>query len=149
MSLISSNPCTPRPSKSVTGSRGLHQTFADLRSIASVLELGLRGQTTSLIRKQPPLGPYSRPAPRVIWGFWRDGLFLMGKVPSAFDIRGPAQNRVRVRAEVEPRTAAAKKVQESAAAPEPEANPITASELELRLRGQATGVPRSYENAPP
>ena len=40
---------------------------------------GYRG--TSLIRKHPPLGTYSRPMPRAIWGSWRDGLFLMSEVP--------------------------------------------------------------------
>ena len=36
---------------------------------------------TSLTRKRTPLGPYSRPMPRVLGGSWGGGRFLMGEVP--------------------------------------------------------------------
>ena len=42
----------------------------------SMLVLSYRG--TSLIRKRPPLGPYSSPTPRVIWGSYEGGRFVMG-----------------------------------------------------------------------
>ena len=41
----------------------------------------LQYRSTSLIRKRPPLGPYRRPIPRVIWGSQGGGRFLMGEVP--------------------------------------------------------------------
>ena len=40
--------------------------------------LSYRG--TSLIRKRPPLGPYSRTMPRNIWGSYGGGRFLMSEV---------------------------------------------------------------------
>jgi len=36
---------------------------------------------TSLSRKRTPLGPYRRPMPRVLGGFWGGECFLMGEVP--------------------------------------------------------------------
>jgi len=36
---------------------------------------------TSLIEKRPPLGPYRRPMPRVLWWSYGGGLFLMSEVP--------------------------------------------------------------------
>jgi hypothetical protein len=38
-------------------------------------------RSTSLTRKRTPLGPYCRPMPRVLGGFWGGGHFLMGEVP--------------------------------------------------------------------
>ena len=40
--------------------------------------LGPRG--TLLIRNSAPLGPYSRTVPRVLWGSYGVGLFLMSEV---------------------------------------------------------------------
>ena len=36
---------------------------------------------TSPIKNAPPLGPYSRPIPRVLGGSWGGGRFLMSEVP--------------------------------------------------------------------
>ena len=44
-----------------------------------VMEAEYRG--TSLRRKRFPLGPYSRPMPRVLGGSQGGGHFLMGEVP--------------------------------------------------------------------
>ena len=43
-------------------------------------EVGIAYRDTSLIRNQPPVGPYRRPTPRVLGGSWGDGRFLMGEV---------------------------------------------------------------------
>ena len=39
---------------------------------------------TSLIRNNPPLGPYRRPMPRALWWSKRGRLFLMLEVPLYF-----------------------------------------------------------------
>ena len=36
---------------------------------------------TSLTKTRPPLGPYCRPMPRVLWGSWGGGRLLMSEVP--------------------------------------------------------------------
>ena len=36
---------------------------------------------TSLRRNKPPVGPYSRPTPRVLWWSWGGALFLMSESP--------------------------------------------------------------------
>ena len=72
----------------------------DLENVASSLESGaqLGGvyRGTSLTRKRTPLGPYSRPMPRVVWVSQGGGRFLMGEIPlKGFlcpdGIRGPEQ----------------------------------------------------------
>ena len=41
----------------------------------------LYSKGTSLIRNSAPLGPYSRPIPRIFWRSWGGRRFIMSKVP--------------------------------------------------------------------
>ena len=47
-----------------------------------------RYRGSSLVRKRAPLGPYSRPLPRVLWRSSGGGRFLLGEVPL---YRGPGK----------------------------------------------------------
>ena len=48
------------------------------QGIFQSLKVHYRG--TQLTRKRTPLGPYRRPMPRVIGGFYGSGRFLLGEV---------------------------------------------------------------------
>jgi len=44
-----------------------------------------RYRDTSLVRKRKPLGPCSRPVPRVMGGSWGGGRLLISEVPMYID----------------------------------------------------------------
>jgi len=57
--------------------------YRNLRSLwATLITQSYRG--TSLIRNNPPVGPYCSPPPKGLWLYEGGGLFLMSEVPLYF-----------------------------------------------------------------
>ena len=68
----------------VPGAGAVPHERATTSWISPASNVAYRG--TSLIRKRTPLGPYSRPTPRVLGGSLGGGRFIMGEVPLSIQI---------------------------------------------------------------
>jgi len=62
-------------------SRGFRREGGRKRALFLATRPGAMYRGTSLIRKRTPLGPYSRPMPRVLGGSYGGEHFLMSEVP--------------------------------------------------------------------